>query len=131
MMLFFTNAGEKPEAVRTHLRDALIVPEMIGSVIGVYNGKTFNQARLPRSCAWSEIPSCRSGKPRAPMYPDAVPMSRGLYCFVKLKASQRVKAQRRHRQQLDMFACCHAFALMEDGHRHFAAPLSAVPCCQC
>ena len=38
-------AGEKPEAVRTHLRDALIVPEMIGSVIGVYNGKTFNQAR--------------------------------------------------------------------------------------
>ena len=32
--------------MRTHLRDALIVPEMIGSVIGVYNGKTFNQVRL-------------------------------------------------------------------------------------
>ena len=43
--------GEKPEAVRTHLRDALIVPEMIGSVIGVYNGKTFNQAGLSHSCA--------------------------------------------------------------------------------
>ncbi len=40
------SAGEKPEAVRTHLRDALIVPEMIGSVIGVYNGKTFNQVRI-------------------------------------------------------------------------------------
>lgn len=38
-------AGEKPEAVRTHLRNMLIVPEMIGSVIGVYNGKTFNQVR--------------------------------------------------------------------------------------
>lgn len=39
-------SGEKPEAVRTHLRNMIIVPEMIGSVIGVYNGKTFNQVRL-------------------------------------------------------------------------------------
>eukprot|EP00882_Tetradesmus_deserticola_P022498 GHRQ01024414.1.p2 GENE.GHRQ01024414.1~~GHRQ01024414.1.p2 ORF type:complete len:138 (-),score=31.50 GHRQ01024414.1:674-1087(-) len=38
-------AGEKPEAVRTHLRNMIVVPEMIGSVIGVYNGKTFNQVR--------------------------------------------------------------------------------------
>uniref|UniRef100_A0A383VK10 40S ribosomal protein S15 n=1 Tax=Tetradesmus obliquus TaxID=3088 RepID=A0A383VK10_TETOB len=38
-------SGEKPEAVRTHLRNMIIVPEMIGSVIGVYNGKTFNQVR--------------------------------------------------------------------------------------
>ncbi len=36
-------SGEKPEPVRTHLRNMIIVPEMIGSVIGVYNGKTFNQ----------------------------------------------------------------------------------------
>jgi small subunit ribosomal protein S15e len=36
-------SGEKPEAVRTHLRNMIIVPEMIGSVVGVYNGKTFNQ----------------------------------------------------------------------------------------
>lgn len=36
-------AGEKPEPVRTHLRNMLIMPEMIGSVVGVYNGKTFNQ----------------------------------------------------------------------------------------
>ena len=33
--------GEKPEAVRTHLRNMVIVPEMIGSIIGVYNGKQF------------------------------------------------------------------------------------------
>lgn len=39
-------AGEKPEAVRTHLRNMIIVPEMIGSVVGVYNGKTFNQVRF-------------------------------------------------------------------------------------
>lgn len=39
-------AGEKPETVRTHLRNMIIVPEMIGSVIGVYNGKTFNQVEI-------------------------------------------------------------------------------------
>ena len=38
--------GEKPNPVRTHLRDVVIVPEMIGSVIGVYNGKTFNQVEI-------------------------------------------------------------------------------------
>ncbi|CAI7917742.1 unnamed protein product, partial [Closterium sp. NIES-54] len=38
--------GEKPEAVRTHLRDMIIVPEMIGSVIGVYNGRVFNQIEI-------------------------------------------------------------------------------------
>lgn len=41
-------SGEKPEAVRTHLRNMIIVPEMIGSVVGVYNGKTFNQVRGTR-----------------------------------------------------------------------------------
>jgi small subunit ribosomal protein S15e len=38
--------GERPEAVRTHLRNMIIVPEMIGSVVGVYNGKTFNQVEV-------------------------------------------------------------------------------------
>ena len=40
------STGEKPDAVRTHLRNMIIVPEMIGSVIGVYNGKTFNQVEV-------------------------------------------------------------------------------------
>jgi len=40
------NVGEKPEAVRTHLRNMIIVPEMIGGVVGVYNGKTFNQVEI-------------------------------------------------------------------------------------
>ncbi|KAD6453043.1 hypothetical protein E3N88_07748 [Mikania micrantha] len=38
--------GEKPELVKTHLRNMIIVPEMIGSVVGVYNGKTFNQIEI-------------------------------------------------------------------------------------
>merc|ERR1711987_36120 len=32
---------EKPEVVKTHLRNMVIIPEMIGSIVGVYNGKTF------------------------------------------------------------------------------------------
>jgi small subunit ribosomal protein S15e len=39
-------SGDKPEPVRTHLRNMIIVPEMIGSVVGVYNGKTFNQVEI-------------------------------------------------------------------------------------
>ncbi|KAK9728232.1 ribosomal protein S15 [Basidiobolus ranarum] len=39
-------ANEKPEVVKTHLRNMIIVPEMIGSVVGVYNGKTFNQVEI-------------------------------------------------------------------------------------
>ncbi|KAJ3417495.1 ribosomal protein S15 [Chytridiales sp. JEL 0842] len=38
--------GEKPEVVKTHLRNMVVVPEMIGSVIGIYNGKTFNQVEI-------------------------------------------------------------------------------------
>ena len=38
--------GEKPELVKTHLRNMIIVPEMIGSVIGVYSGKTFVQVEI-------------------------------------------------------------------------------------
>jgi len=39
-------ALEKPAVVKTHLRDMIIVPEMIGSIIGVYQGKTFNQVEV-------------------------------------------------------------------------------------
>ena len=38
--------GEKPEAVKTHLRDMIVVPEMIGSIVGIYNGKVFNQVEI-------------------------------------------------------------------------------------
>lgn len=36
---------EKPAVVKTHLRNMIVVPEMVGSIIGIYNGKTFNQVR--------------------------------------------------------------------------------------
>jgi ribosomal protein uS19 len=39
-------ADEKPAVIKTHLRDMIIVPEMIGSMVGVYNGKTFNQIEI-------------------------------------------------------------------------------------
>merc|ERR1712023_45223 len=41
-----TAAGEKPACVKTHLRNMIILPEMIGSVVGVYNGKVFNQVEI-------------------------------------------------------------------------------------
>lgn len=41
-----SDGAEKPAVVNTHLRDMIIVPEMIGSMIGIYNGKTFNQVEI-------------------------------------------------------------------------------------
>ncbi|KAK9460454.1 40S ribosomal protein uS19 [Lipomyces oligophaga] len=38
--------NEKPAVVKTHLRDMLVIPEMIGSVVGIYNGKVFNQVEI-------------------------------------------------------------------------------------
>lgn len=38
--------NEKPTVVKTHLRDMIIVPEMIGSVVGIYNGKVFNSVEI-------------------------------------------------------------------------------------
>jgi len=37
---------DKPDGVKTHLRNMIIVPEMIGSVCGVYNGKTFTTVEV-------------------------------------------------------------------------------------
>ena len=34
------------QVVKTHLRNMIIIPEMIGSIVGVYNGKTFNQVEI-------------------------------------------------------------------------------------
>ncbi|PVU93567.1 hypothetical protein BB561_003174 [Smittium simulii] len=38
--------GEKPEVVKTHLRNMIIIPEMVGSIVGVYNGKSFTQVEI-------------------------------------------------------------------------------------
>ena len=38
--------GEKPKAVRTHLRNCIVVPEMVGSVVDVYGGKYWNSVEV-------------------------------------------------------------------------------------
>eukprot|EP01002_Notosolenus_urceolatus_P014816 NODE_6727_length_610_cov_40.226381_g5748_i0.p1 GENE.NODE_6727_length_610_cov_40.226381_g5748_i0~~NODE_6727_length_610_cov_40.226381_g5748_i0.p1 ORF type:complete len:154 (-),score=64.09 NODE_6727_length_610_cov_40.226381_g5748_i0:73-534(-) len=38
--------GEKPSVVKTHLRNMIILPDWIGSLIGVYNGKTYNAVEI-------------------------------------------------------------------------------------
>lgn len=37
---------EKPEIVNTHLRNMIVVPEMIGSVVGIYYGKGFQPVEI-------------------------------------------------------------------------------------
>ena len=39
-------AGEKPAPVRTHLRSMVVLPEFIGAVVGIYNGRAFNQVEI-------------------------------------------------------------------------------------
>ena len=38
--------GEKPKAVRTHLRNCIVVPEMVGSIVDVYGGKYWNSVEV-------------------------------------------------------------------------------------
>eukprot|EP00467_Chlorarachnion_reptans_P024576 CAMPEP_0114492670 /NCGR_PEP_ID=MMETSP0109-20121206/3684_1 /TAXON_ID=29199 /ORGANISM="Chlorarachnion reptans, Strain CCCM449" /LENGTH=141 /DNA_ID=CAMNT_0001669539 /DNA_START=303 /DNA_END=728 /DNA_ORIENTATION=- len=33
--------GAKPEPIKTHLRNMIVVPPMVGSMVGVYNGKGY------------------------------------------------------------------------------------------
>jgi small subunit ribosomal protein S15e len=38
--------GDKPEPVKTHLRNTIIVPEMVGSIVGVHNGRGFTNVEI-------------------------------------------------------------------------------------
>ena len=38
--------GEKPKAVKTHLRNCIIMPEMVGSIVDVYGGKYWNSVEV-------------------------------------------------------------------------------------
>merc|ERR1712150_90912 len=38
--------NEKPVVVKTHLRNMIVLPDMIGSIVGVHNGRTFNQVEI-------------------------------------------------------------------------------------
>jgi len=38
--------SEKPKTIKTHHRNMIIVPEMVGSMVGVYNGLNFTQVEI-------------------------------------------------------------------------------------
>ena len=38
--------NEKPDIVKTHLRNMIVVSEITGSIVGVYNGKVFTQVEI-------------------------------------------------------------------------------------
>jgi small subunit ribosomal protein S15e len=40
------DVNAKPEIVKTHLRDMIIIPEMIGSIVGVHNGKSYTAVEI-------------------------------------------------------------------------------------
>lgn len=44
--MFFCSSGlstlDKPAPIKTHIRNMIILPEMVGSTAAVYNGKVFN-----------------------------------------------------------------------------------------
>lgn len=39
-------AGEKPKTIKTHLRDCIVLPNMVQSMVGIYNGKVFNNVEI-------------------------------------------------------------------------------------
>ena len=41
-----TTQGEKPKTIKTHYRNCIIVPDMVHSVVGIYNGKKFNDVEI-------------------------------------------------------------------------------------
>ncbi|XP_049848943.1 40S ribosomal protein S15-like [Schistocerca gregaria] len=38
--------GERPRRVKTHLRNAIVTPEMVGCIIGVHDGKDFTNVEI-------------------------------------------------------------------------------------
>ena len=38
--------GGRPNIIKTHCRDMIVLPEMVGITFGIYNGKEFNQVTI-------------------------------------------------------------------------------------
>ena len=38
--------GERPKIIKTHLRDCIITPDMVGGIVGVYNGKEYKEVEV-------------------------------------------------------------------------------------
>lgn len=41
-----TAQGEKPLPLKTHLRDCIVLPSMVMSVVNIYNGKAYNSVEI-------------------------------------------------------------------------------------
>ena len=41
-----TEPGAKPNPVKTHYRNFIIIPEMVGSVIAIHTGKVFSNVEI-------------------------------------------------------------------------------------
>ena len=39
-------AGQKAKIIKTHLRDCIVLPDMVGGNIGVYNGKEYKEVEV-------------------------------------------------------------------------------------
>lgn len=40
------STSDKPKAIKTHLRDCIVLPNMVQSVINIHTGKAFNQIQV-------------------------------------------------------------------------------------
>jgi small subunit ribosomal protein S19 len=40
------NTGGRPQIIKTHSRDMIVLPEMVGITFGIYNGKQFVQVQI-------------------------------------------------------------------------------------
>jgi small subunit ribosomal protein S15e len=40
------SVGEKPKAIKTHLRDCIVLPSMVQSIVNVHNGKGFSSIEI-------------------------------------------------------------------------------------
>ena len=38
--------GERPKTIKTHLRNAIVTPEMVGGVVAVYSGKEYKEFEI-------------------------------------------------------------------------------------
>ncbi|MGF7118163.1 30S ribosomal protein S19 [Methanobacterium oryzae] len=40
------NKGGRPQIIKTHCRDMIVLPEMVGLTFGIYNGKEFTEVTI-------------------------------------------------------------------------------------
>jgi ribosomal protein S19 len=71
---------DKPDVIKTHLRDMLIMPEMIGSIVGVHNGKVFTSVEVKADMVRTRRPAthplalvCGGSSPRPARLPFRLP----------------------------------------------------------